>query len=197
MLECKNLSCIRNEKRLFTDLSFKAEAKSKIAIIGPNGSGKTSLLRIVSGLLPPTSGMVTYYGNDIYDNPRSYTSTMVYMGHKNAFNDNLTVIQNIKFWAEMHNTQTLILSAICCLQLHPVLNINYSELSAGWKRRAALSRLLISNASIWLIDEPFCNLDSTAYNLVLNLILIRAEQNGIVIITGHNFIEGFAMINLK
>ncbi len=197
MLECKNLSCVRNEKRLFTNLSFKAELKSKIAIIGPNGSGKTSLIRILSGLLPPTSGRITYCNHDIYDNFKPYASTMVYIGHKNAFNDNLTVIQNIKFWAEIRNTHELILSAIYCLQLQPVLNIKYGELSVGWKRRAAVSRLLISNASIWLIDEPFCNLDDTAYNLVLNLISIRAEQNGIVIITCHRPIESFTLINLE
>ncbi|OEY86362.1 heme ABC exporter, ATP-binding protein CcmA [Wolbachia pipientis] len=196
MLECKNLSCTRNDKTLFTDFSFTAKPKSKISIIGPNGSGKTSLMRILSGLLPPTSGNITYCDNDIYDNLQPYKSSMVYIGHKNAFNNNLTVIENIKFWAEIRNTHELILATIHCLQLQPILNIKYAALSAGWKRRAALSRLLVSNATIWLIDEPFCNLDITAYHLVLNIISIRAEQNGITIITGHSTIEGFSSINL-
>ncbi|MDN5247561.1 MAG: heme ABC exporter ATP-binding protein CcmA [Wolbachia endosymbiont of Tyrophagus putrescentiae] len=199
MLECNNLSCTRNNRTLFKNLSFKAEPQSKFLIIGPNGSGKTSLIRSLCGLLPPTSGNINYRGDDIYESPKSYMSAMVYIGHKNAYKENLTVIQNIEFWAEMRNTRELIIAAICCLQLQPVLNIKYSELSAGWKRRAALARLLISNADIWLIDEPFCNLDSTAYDLILNLISIRSKQNGIVIITGHSSTEqlsNFTTINI-
>ena len=199
MLECENLSCVRNNKVLFKNLSFKAEPKSKILITGPNGSGKTSLMRSLCGLLPPTSGIIKHCKKDIYDHCQSYTSAMVYVGHKNACRGALTVIQNIEFWAEIRNTKELIAAAVCCLQLQHVLNIRYSELSAGWKRRVALARLLISNANIWLIDEPFCNLDSIAYDLVLNLILIRSEQNGVVIITGHNSMEqlsDFTTINM-
>ncbi len=180
MLECENLSCARNNKVLFKNLSFKAEPKSKILITGPNGSGKTILIRSLSGLLPPVSGNIRHCGKDIYDDPKSYIPSMVYIGHKNACKDSLTVAQNVEFWAGIRNTRELIVAAICCLQLQPVLNIRYGELSAGWKRRVALARLLISNANVWLIDEPFCNLDSATCELVLNLISIRSEQNGIV-----------------
>ncbi|WP_349968161.1 heme ABC exporter ATP-binding protein CcmA [Wolbachia endosymbiont of Armadillidium arcangelii] len=189
MLECENLSCARNNRVLFENLSFKAKPKSKILVTGPNGSGKTSLIRSLSGLLPPVSGNIMYCGKDIYDDIKSYIPSMVYIGHKNACKDSLTAGENIEFWARIRNTRELIMAAVCCLQLQPVLNIKYSELSVGWKRRVALARLLIFNANVWLIDEPFCNLDSTTCELVLNLISIRSEQNGTVIITGHSSTE--------
>ncbi|MDG7056455.1 MAG: heme ABC exporter ATP-binding protein CcmA [Wolbachia endosymbiont of Meromenopon meropis] len=189
MLECENLSCTRNNKVIFKNLSFQARLKSKILITGSNGSGKTTLMKSLSGLSPPASGNITHCGKNIYDCSRSYTSSMVYVGHKNACNDDLTVAENIELWAEIRNTRELIMATICCFQLQPVLNVKYSQLSSGWKRRVALARLLISDANVWLIDEPFCNLDSLAYELVLNLISIRSEQNGIVIITEHNYIK--------
>ncbi|QKX01333.1 heme ABC exporter ATP-binding protein CcmA [Wolbachia endosymbiont of Dipetalonema caudispina] len=199
MLECKYLSCARNNKILFKNLSFKAKPKLKILIIGPNGSGKTSLIRSLSGLLPPLSGKIKYCGKDIYDDPQSYIPSMVYVGHKNSCKDNLTVAQNIEFWAAIRNTKELIMAAIHCLQLQPVLNIRYDKLSVGWKKRVALARLLTANANIWLIDEPFCNLDDTACELVLSIISARSEQNGIIIITGHNVtkqLHDFVTINI-
>lgn len=186
MLKCKNISCVRGNRELFSNLEFEVEAGSIALIVGPNGSGKTTLMRTIAGLSPAACGSVSYCGDDIDENHSFYFSSMIYVGHKNAFKDDLTVMQNIKFWAKMRKTTELIMAAACYFQLEPVLDVRYGELSEGWKRRASLSRLLIANANLWLIDEPFVNLDDSATDLITELILVRAKQKGIVIITGHN-----------
>ncbi|WP_339047911.1 heme ABC exporter ATP-binding protein CcmA [Candidatus Mesenet endosymbiont of Phosphuga atrata] len=186
MLKCKNISCIRGNRELFSNLEFEVESGSIALIVGPNGSGKTTLIRTIAGLSPAACGSISYNGNDIDEDRNLYLSSMIYIGHKNAFKDDLTVMQNIRFWAKMRKTTGLIMAAAHYLELQPVLDIRYSELSEGWKRRASLSQLLIANANLWLIDEPFANLDDNATYLISELILVRAKQNGIVVITGHN-----------
>ncbi|WP_339045191.1 heme ABC exporter ATP-binding protein CcmA [Candidatus Mesenet endosymbiont of Agriotes lineatus] len=186
MLKCKNISCMRRGRELFSNLEFEVEAGSIALIVGPNGSGKTTLMRTIVGLSSAACGSISYNGNDIDEDRNLYLSSMIYIGHKNAFKDDLTVMQNIRFWAKIRKTTELIMAAVHYLELQPVLDIRYSELSQGWKRRASLSRLLIANANLWLIDEPFANLDDNATYLISELILVRAKQNGIVVITGHN-----------
>ncbi|GHM58295.1 MAG: cytochrome c biogenesis ATP-binding export protein CcmA [Candidatus Mesenet longicola] len=186
MLKCKNISCIRGNRELFSNLEFEVELGSIALIVGPNGSGKTTLIRTIAGLSPAACGSISYNGNDVDEDRSLYLSSMIYIGHKNAFKDDLTVMQNIRFWAKMRKTTELIMAAVHYLELQPVLDIRYSELSEGWKRRASLSRLLIANANLWLIDEPFANLDDNAAYLISELILVRAKQNSIVMITGHN-----------
>ncbi|AAZ68740.1 heme ABC exporter ATP-binding protein CcmA [Ehrlichia canis] len=186
MLECKDLACIRNNKCLFSNLNFTTQQNLLTLVIGNNGSGKTSLLRLLAGLIPITHGSVKYNGKNIH-NSDTYFASLTYIGHKNFCNDNLTVLENIQLWANLKNTNELIAATICFFELQLVLDIKYKDLSSGWKRRVALSRLLIYNTNIWIIDEPFVHLDIHIKELILELISTRLKQkNSIVIISDHS-----------
>ncbi|KJV69170.1 heme ABC exporter ATP-binding protein CcmA [Candidatus Neoehrlichia procyonis] len=184
MLECINISCYRGEKRLFNNLSFSASRGSVTLIIGGNGSGKTTLLRAMIGLFPIKSGSIKFCNCPIklLD---SYLSQVTYIGHKNACSETLTVLENLMFWANLKGTQELIEAAVYFFSLQSILEIQYKNLSTGWKRKVALSRLLVYNTSIWIIDEPFANLDPNSIELVTELISNRQEQKGIIIISDH------------
>ncbi|QXK91704.1 heme ABC exporter ATP-binding protein CcmA [Neoehrlichia mikurensis] len=181
MLECINVSCYRGERRLFNNLSFSANKGSVTIITGGNGSGKTTLLRAIIGFFPIRSGSIKFHNCPIKLSD-SYTSQVTYIGHKNACNDTFTVLENLKFWAALKDTQELVEAAVCFLGINQVLDIQYKNLSAGWKRKVALSRLLIYNTLIWVIDEPFTNLDHNSIQLITELISIRQKQNGIIIV---------------
>ncbi|MGN7661484.1 MAG: heme ABC exporter ATP-binding protein CcmA [Anaplasma sp.] len=185
MLECANVSCTRNNRILFRDLSFTTKNGSLILITGGNGSGKTTLLRAMVGLVPLASGSITLYEEDI-TSYSSCISQITYVGHKNACSPNMMVEDILEFWGECKGTSELVYAALCFFGLNPVLGARFKNLSSGWQRRVALSRLLISNTRVWIVDEPFANLDSETVTLIQNLILTRVERGGIVILADHS-----------
>ncbi|AHC39473.1 heme ABC exporter ATP-binding protein CcmA [Ehrlichia muris] len=199
MLECSDLACTRNNRYLFSQLNFSTQQNLLTLVIGNNGSGKTSLLRLFAGLIPITHGSIKYDRENIHDS-NTYFTSLTYIGHKNFCSDNLTVLENIQLWANLKNNHELIEATICFFKLQLVLDIKYKDLSSGWKRRVALSRLLIYNTNIWVIDEPFVHLDIHTKELILELISTRLKQkNGIVIISDHSKAEMYGecqVINL-
>lgn len=156
---------------------------------GPNGSGKTSLLKTIAGILPPSEGRVLWYNNNIAEDYDSYLNDVQFISHKNAFNQNLTVKENLLFWANLSGSNSLINAAITFFNLSRVINTPYRILSAGWQRRVALSKLMIIPKKLWLLDEPFTNMDEKAIELLLGLIVSHYDNGGIAIISSHSDIS--------
>lgn len=185
----KNLACIRGNRLLFENLSLVVREQQMLIISGKNGSGKTSLLRIIAGLLTPQKGQVLLTINnkcyDISEYSALYSSIMVYIGHREAIYNSLTVLENMKFWTQMRLNTQLLKSTIHYFQMYDVLNLSCDKLSAGWRKRLALTRLILFDADIWLMDEPFSNLDSYVKKLLINLINIKQQRGGIIILTSH------------
>lgn len=151
---------------------------------GSNGSGKTSLLRVLGGLDDPASGEVYWEGEPISASA-DFHSECQFVGHRNAMKDYLTVEENLLFWARLHDAEMLMPVATQLWQLEPVLDQRYDLLSAGWRRKVALARLLVSPGRLWLMDEPMANLDKEGVEMLERLVQSRCAQGGIVILTSH------------
>jgi heme exporter protein A len=173
---------------LFKDLSFSISAGDCFELRGPNGSGKTSLLRILCGLLPPTSGSILWQGKPIGTFRDAYHASVIYVGHRPAVKDELTALENLRFSCAMSGF------ALSCREAHDVLdqmslvdqeNLLARHLSEGQQRRLDLARLLVCQGALWLLDEALTSLDEVAACSVMTLINEHVSNGGMAIIATH------------
>ncbi|NOX43043.1 MAG: cytochrome c biogenesis heme-transporting ATPase CcmA [Gammaproteobacteria bacterium] len=188
MLEARNLECTRGDHVLFNNLSFTLSAGELVHLRGSNGSGKTSLLRILCGLFMPTNGEVMWGKENINDLREEYYQEISYFGHLNAIKDELTGIENLKIsskLADIELSEQQALESLEKMGLYGREDLPTKFLSQGQKRRVALARLLFSEAKAWILDEPFTALDVAAVDLLQGLITKHLENGGMVILTTH------------
>jgi heme exporter protein A len=187
MLEAAQLECARGGRALFRDLSFSVKGGELLRIAGANGSGKTSLLRILCGLLPPSAGEVRWNGEPIQSLREEYARRLVYLGHAPAVKDELTAAENLEFTAMLAGLSVSgseIAAAVERLAVPAEKPVR--QLSQGQRRRAALARLALSSAvPLWLLDEPFTALDAAAAGLTRELIGAHASAGGAIVYTTH------------
>jgi heme exporter protein A len=187
MLDAKGLQCRRGGRLLFDRLDFSLRERELVRVGGANGSGKTSLLRILCGLLAPEAGAVLWKGEPIRDLREEYSKEIVYLGHAPAVKDDLTAEENLRFslsLAALQASSADILSSLEKFGVPPGASVK--KLSQGQKRRAALARLALSaRAPLWLLDEPLTALDKAAAALVEDLIRGHAANGGMVVFTTH------------
>lgn len=185
-LAARDLACRRGERLIFSELSFAVEAGEIVEIAGRNGSGKTSLLRILCGLLPPESGEVGWCGSPIQEVRAQFQRELAYIGHADGIKGDLTVLENLQVARALHGGGEEPELAIEHLGLVEFRDILSRLLSAGQRRRLALARLLVNKARLWLLDEPFTALDKAAIRTVAGLFEDQAAQGGMVIYTSHH-----------
>jgi heme exporter protein A len=184
MFGCENIGCIRGDVPIFQHVGFSLQEGSLLLLKGPNGSGKTSLIKILSGLLPPDQGQVSWQGQPIADN-NDFKKELMYIGHRSGVKLDCTVEENVAFWARLYDTEMLIPAALKFYDLGPYKDTPASQLSAGWQRRVALARLIVVPCKLWLLDEPTNFLDDDAVMLTASLIESRVKQGGIVVAASH------------
>jgi len=188
MLEVINLTCVRGTRRLFKQLKFSAGEGELIELRGPNGSGKTSLLRILCGLATPAAGEVRWNGQSIRKLGEEYFASVAYLGHQNGVKDELTAIENLRVTSAVAGTPVNKSKAEKILQrvgLTQQQNLPARVLSAGQRRRLGMTRLLTSNAKLWILDEVLTSLDDAAMNLSREFIGEHLQQDGIAIVATH------------
>ena len=192
-LQVRDLECVRGERCLFQALSFELVPGQCLHIAGDNGAGKTSLLRILAGLLAPTHGSVRWRGRDIVRSREEYGAELAFVGHLNGIKDDLTVSENVQLAAAVRGADTGVdaaRAALRQLQLEEYADVFVRHLSQGQKRRVALARLCTAApATLWILDEPFNALDVGSVAVLQALVEARLAGGGIVVLTAHQQIE--------
>jgi heme exporter protein A len=184
-LNVNNLNCQRGYNQLFSDLSFKVHSGDVLRITGTNGSGKTSLLKILAGLNAPEEGDITLDNHSVKSD--KYQSEVFYLGHLSALSAELTSIENLEFLTGLNKSidQHLLVEALEQVDLKGYEDEHCAKLSAGQKRRVILAGLFVSNAKIWLLDEPFTALDPHGVKIVEERISKHCAQGGLCLFTTH------------
>jgi heme exporter protein A len=188
-LEVENVECLRGERRLFSGLSFTLSDGQLLRVRGANGSGKTSLLRIVCGLLTPSAGEVRWDSRGIRSLREDYCRNLVYIGHANGLKDELTAAENLEVAAALAGVPADREAQFTALDAFGVAHCSglaLRQLSQGQRRRVALARLALSAAApLWILDEPFAALDAQAVAQVERLVAAHVGAGGIVVLTTH------------
>lgn len=188
MLEVNKLGCVRGDRRLFSGLDLSLPAGSYLQVTGPNGSGKTSLLRILCGLLAPAEGEIKWQGENIRSLDEDYFTAVTYLGHRHGVKDELSAIENLRISNALNGiviSKQRALEALSRLGLAGRESLPARLLSEGQRRRVALARLLTSGTKLWLLDEILSSLDKGAVALIRSLIEEHLSAGGIAIVATH------------
>ena len=189
MFQTVALSGSRGERQLFFDVSVTVKPGTLLAVVGENGSGKTSFLRMLCGLLSPDKGAILWQGKDIRQLKELYSAQLTYVGHLNGIKDELTRVENLKVSACLAGDDSsggIVQKALDAVGLgRPVHRLPTRVLSQGQKRRVALARLWLSARPLWLLDEPFASLDATATSYLTQQVQSHLNRGGMVVVATH------------
>jgi len=188
ILEVVNLECVRGDRRLFRDVSFSLGPGTLLQLTGPNGSGKTSLLRIICGLMSPESGEIRWQGAQIRTLAEEYSRSITYLGHRIAVKEELNSLENLSIASglagcELSPDQAK--AALARVGLAGRERLPARFLSEGQRRRSALARLINCNTALWLLDEVLASLDQAAIVLIESLIGEHLSRGGMAIVATH------------
>lgn len=183
VLTAQGLAAFRGERLVFRDLDFALEAGAALVLAGPNGSGKSTLLRLLAGLVRPAAGQLLWAGEDALADLPAHAARVVYVGHQDAVKPGLTAAENLRFAAALGGGS--VAGALAALDLEPLAELPARMLSAGQKRRLALARLALSEAPLWLLDEPTLGLDTASIGRFGTLLAAHRDRGGLVVAATH------------
>lgn len=187
-LTLKNIACERGETRLFEGCSFTLESGQWVQIEGHNGIGKTTLLRVLAGLSLPAEGEVFWNDQPIHQQRENYYANLLYLGHQAGVKPELSAWENLRFFQKIQGLKLddqALWHALERVNLVGREDLPCSHLSAGQQRRVALAKLWLTNATLWILDEPFTAIDKKGVADLIARIEQHCEQGGMVIFTSH------------
>lgn len=195
LLEVNTLDLWRGDRHVLRNVSFTVGPGQFLQLVGPNGVGKTSLLRVVCGLLPPESGDIAWRGRSVAGRAgrEQFHGELAYLAHANALKGDLTAHENLRFGVELRRTvePDAYQRTMAALEVDGCALLPERVLSAGQRRRLALARVLLSAATLWVLDEPTTNLDMAGFKVVEDCIAEHLEAGGCVLAAAHHrLLEG-------
>jgi heme exporter protein A len=188
MLDAHDLECVRGTRRLFRGVSFRVAPGECLLVQGSNGSGKTSLLRILSGLARPEQGEVRWDGRPIAKLGADYHALLAYCGHANALKEDLTAVENLQASVALDGRSSApqaVRDALDALDAGSLHALPVRALSQGQKRRIALARLQLCARRLWLLDEPLAALDARAQQGLAAMVDRHLAEGGVAVLTSH------------
>ncbi len=190
ILRGHNLTCIRGDRPIFSNLDFELNPGRALVLRGANGSGKSSLMKMISGLLKIEQGSLSYNGEDVQNDKDWISQNLCYLAHKNGMKPEMTIEENLQFWNRMENSaagsnRSDITQAAKKIGIDHCLDLPVSYLSSGQGRRAALTRVLCHPARTWLLDEPTVGLDHAGVELLANLMNEHLDNGGSILAATH------------
>ena len=190
LLETRKLCCIRNDRSLFEDLDIALDRGQMLVVEGPNGCGKTSLLRILTGLRLAESGEILWRGDPIDRLAGDYYEQVNYVGHHDGVKNELSCLENLRLARAMGIPSSAELDDVLeRVNLYAYGDTDVGNLSAGQKRRLALARLLATESMLWILDEPFTSLDKASMAMFAELFERHLEGDGVIVMTSHHEIS--------
>jgi len=189
-LEARELECIRDDRTLFSSLGFRLERGQALILEGHNGSGKTSLLRILCGIRLPDAGTVTWGETDISKLGPDYHVHTAYVGHRDGIKLDLTPLENLAMARALGRPSDITLeAALEKVDLFGFEDVLTRNLSAGQQRRLALARLLVTDTVLWILDEPFTSLDTQGIKIIEELLDQHTTNGGMLAVTSHHAVN--------
>jgi len=179
------------ERHVLKGVSLSLRPRELLHVSGPNGTGKTTLLRVVCGLLRPEQGSVNWLGRSITTYRTEYQAALAYASHEPALKSDLTALENLRFAVGLKRRITAdeLLAALNRTGVGACADLPARVLSAGQRRRVAMARVLAMNAPVWLLDEPYTNLDASGADLLSGLLQAHVEAGGLALVVAHHELE--------